>query len=204
MTSADKHAIRQALRGRRRQLGADAVDAAGAAVWAQLRGLASYRTAPALIAYIPSENEVPTERALADCAGSHRDVYLPKDGDTACFVRWQLGEPLIPGHGGVWEPLASVPLARGAVAVALIPLVAWDGHGTRLGRGGGFYDKVFEDKRADVVRVGLAYEFQYWPNLPRDPWDVPLQYVITEQRVVRCVVDAAARPELPQKGGLRL
>jgi 5-formyltetrahydrofolate cyclo-ligase len=203
MMSADKRAIRQALRGRRRRLGADTVAAAGAAVWVQLRGLACYQTAPALIAYIPSENEVPTERALADSAGSHRDVYLPKGGETACLVRWQVGEPLIPGRGGVWEPLAGVPLGRGTAAMALVPLVAWDGCGTRLGRGGGFYDRVLADGRADIVRVGLAYEFQYWPDLPRDPWDVPLQYVITEQRVLRCSVDAAAEPELPEKGGLR-
>jgi 5-formyltetrahydrofolate cyclo-ligase len=204
MMSAHKDAIRQALRGKRRRLGADAVDAAGAAVWVQLRGFACYQTAPALIAYIPSENEVSTGRALADSAGSQREVYLPKDGETACFVRWQVGEPLIPGRGDVWEPLAGVLLARGTAAVALVPLVAWDGHGTRLGRGGGFYDRVFADGRADIVRVGLAYEFQYWPDLPRDPWDVPLQYVITEQRVVRCLVETAVRPDLPQKGGLRL
>jgi 5-formyltetrahydrofolate cyclo-ligase len=204
MMSADKHAIRQALRGRRRRLGSDAVDAAGAAVWAQLRGLASYQTAPALIAYIASENEIPTDRALADSAGCHRHLYLPKDSETLCLVRWQLGEPLIPGRGGVCEPLGGEPLAQGATAMALVPVVAWDGRGTRLGRGGGFYDRAFADGRADIVRVGLAYEFQYWPDLPRDPWDVPLQYVITEQRVVRCLADATVRPELPQKGGLRL
>jgi 5-formyltetrahydrofolate cyclo-ligase len=204
MMSADKHAIRQALRGRRRRLEADAVHAAGAAVWVRLRGLASYQSASVLIAYIPSENEVPTEPALADSAGCNRCVYLPKDGATACFVRWQLGEPLIPGPGGVWEPLAGGSLPRGAGAMALVPVVAWDAHGTRLGRGGGFYDRVFADGRANIVRVGLAYEFQCWPNLPRDPWDVPLQYVITEQRVVRCLTDTAVRPELPQKGGLRL
>jgi 5-formyltetrahydrofolate cyclo-ligase len=204
MMSADKHAIRQALRGKRRQLGAGAVDAAGAAVWTQLRGFASYQTAPALIAYVPSENEVPTGRALADSAGVHRDVYLPKNSGAAGFVRWRVGEPLIPGRGGVWEPLAGARLAPGAAAMALVPLVAWDEQGTRLGRGGGFYDRVFAGATADIVRVGLAYEFQYWPDLPRDPWDVPLEYVITEQRVVRCVVNAAVRSELPQKGGLRL
>jgi 5-formyltetrahydrofolate cyclo-ligase len=173
-------------------------------VWAQLRGLASYQTAPALIAYIASENEVPTDRALADSAGSHRHVYLPKGGATACFIRWQVGDALIPSRGGVWEPLGGEPLAQGTTAMALVPLIAWDEHGTRLGRGGGFYDRVFADGRADIVRVGLAYEFQYWPDLPRDPWDVALHYVITEQRVVRCLADAAVRPELPQKGGLRL
>jgi 5-formyltetrahydrofolate cyclo-ligase len=204
MMSVDKHAIRQALREGRRQLRAAAVEAAGAAVWAKLRDFAPYQAAPALIAYIASENEVSTEPALADSARAHRAVYLPKNGGAAGFVRWHVGEPLIPGRGGVWEPLAGVSLARGTGAMALVPVVAWDADGTRLGRGGGFYDRVFANGRTNIVRVGLAYEFQCWPNLPRDPWDVPLQYVITEQRVVRCLVDMTVRPELPQKGGLRL
>jgi len=202
MMSADKPKIRQALRERRRQLRAVAVEAAGAAVWAQLRDFAPYVAASALIAYIASENEVPTERVLADSAAAHRDVYLPKSGHTPAFVRWRVGEPLIPARGGVWEPLAGVRLAPGTAAVALIPVVAWDEDGTRLGRGGGFYDKVFAAGTSDIVRVGLAYEFQYWPDLPHDPWDVPLEYVITEQRVARCVLDAAVRPALLQKGGL--
>jgi 5-formyltetrahydrofolate cyclo-ligase len=204
MMSADKRAIRQALRGRRRQLSAASVNAAGAAVWAQLRGFASYQAARGLIAYIPSENEVPTGQALTDSAEARREVYLPKGGSPPGFIRWRLGEPLIRGRGGVWEPLSGVPLPPGTAAIALVPLVAWDERGTRLGRGGGFYDEVFASGRADIVRVGLAYEFQYWPDLPRDPWDVPLEYVITERRVVRCVVGAALRPELPRKGGLRL
>jgi len=204
MMSVDKHAIRQALRERRRQLRAAAVEAAGAAVWAKLRDFAPYQAALVLVAYIASENEVPTERALADSAGAHREVYLPKNGGVAGFVRWRVGEPLIPGRGGVSEPLAGVPLAPCTTAMALVPLVAWDDHGTRLGRGGGFYDRALAGGTLDIVRVGLAYEFQYWPELPRDPWDVPLEYVITEQRIVRCVVDAAVRPELLQKGRLRL
>ncbi len=203
MMSADKRAIREALRERRKQLKPATVDSAGRAVWEGLRDFAPYQAVPALIAYIPSENEIPTAWAVSDSARAHRAVYLPKDG-AARFVRWDAGEPLIPGRGGVWEPLSDMPLAPGTAAVALVPVVAWDEHGTRLGRGGGFYDRIFADPTPAIVRVGLAYEFQRWPDLPRDPWDVPLQYVITEQRLVRCAAAAAAASGWARKGGLRL
>jgi 5-formyltetrahydrofolate cyclo-ligase len=62
-----------------------------------------------------------------------------------------------------------------------------------LGRGAGFFDRLFATLPADIVRVGLAYEFQEISDLPSDPWDVPVEFVITERRTVRC---GAAAPAL--------
>ncbi len=200
--SANKREMREVLRARRRQLAAAEVLGAGAAVWARLQTLPCYSDALALIAYIPSENEVPTEYAVADCDHAHRALYLPKSGQ-ARFVRWCAGEPLIPGPGGVLEPLSGPPLGPDVSAVALIPVVGWSEAGVRLGRGGGFYDRAFAD-RADIVRIGLAYEFQCCPELLSDPWDVSLDYVITERRVVHCGAPLSGRAALLQKGGLRL
>ena len=80
-------------------------------------------------------------------------------------------------------------------------MVAWDARGGRLGRGGGFYDRLFAELTNGVTRVGLAYEFQECPEIPCEPWDVCLDYVITERRVVGCggAVDEAS----PEKGGLQ-
>ena len=203
MMSAEKRALREALRERRKQLDPAVIEAAGRAVWEQLRRFDPYETAPALIAYLASENEIPAAWAICDSARAQRTVYLPNSAHNG-FVRWSPGEPLRLGRGGIWEPLSDVRLAAGTSAVALIPVVGWDEQGTRLGRGGGFYDRVFAQGPAAIVRVGLAYEFQRRPHLPRDPWDVPLQYVITEQRLVRCAAAAPGDPARLRKGGLRL
>ncbi len=201
--SADKRALRAVLRARRRQLARGEVLRAGAAVWERLQALPCYIGTAALIAYIASENEVPTEQVLADSTRAGRPIYLPK-GRRPHFVRWGLGEPLIPGPWGVVEPLSGSSLGPGASAVALIPVVGWSEQGLRLGRGGGFYDRVFDTETAGIVRIGLAYEFQYCAELRPDPWDASLDYVITEQRVVQCGARMSDQDALLRKGGLRL
>ena len=111
-------------------------------------------------------------------------LYLPHSAGGV--VRWRLGDSLAVGRGGVREPLRGAPEHPETPAVALVPLVAWDRYGGRLGRGGGFYDRLFAELTSGITRVGLAYEFQEYAELPRDPWDVSLDYVITERRIVRC------------------
>ena len=117
------------------------------------------------------------------------------------LVRWDPGTPLRRARGGVQEPLDGVPADLELPAIVLLPVVAWDHTGTRLGRGGGFYDRLLAGLDPRVVRVGLAYEFQVFPELPRDPWDVSMHYVITERRVVAC---GDGREASVQKGGLQL
>jgi 5-formyltetrahydrofolate cyclo-ligase len=102
----------------------------------------------------------------------------------------------------VCEPATGVSTLPGLPAVAFLPVVAWDAPGGRLGRGGGFYDRLFTRLPRAITRVGLAYEFQEYPDLPRDPWDVCLDYVITERRLVRC--GGAGMDASLQKGGLQV
>ena len=198
--NVEKRVIRQQLRERRRALSAEAVEAAGRAVQQGLRALLPYTLAVSVIGYIADENEVPTAGVLEEAARSGRNLYLPhSDGGV---VRWRLGYSLAVGQGGVREPLRGVPEYPETPAVALLPLVAWDRYGGRLGRGGGFYDRLFAVLTRGITRVGLAFEFQEYAELPRDPWDVSLNYVITERRIVRCgglVAEVSF-----QKGGLQL
>ncbi len=63
-----------------------------------------------------------------------------------------------------------------------MPLVAFDGHGTRLGRGAGYYDRTLEHKKPQCL-LGVAYEFQHHDFLPPEPWDVPLDAVATEKTI---------------------
>ena len=200
----EKRALRQALRDRRKALSPDVVGAAGAAAYVLLRAFPPYQAAASIAAYIPDENEVPTAQVIEDVARSGRVLSLPRTGQLAGFVRWRPGDPLVVGPGGVWQPSAGVPEQLAAPAMVLLPVVAWDRTGARLGRGAGFYDRVLADLDDTLVRIGLAYEFQEVPELPRDPWDVLLHYVITERCIVRCEHHGVARPAPLQKGGLQL
>ncbi len=198
--TVEKRAIRQQLREQRRGLSADVVRAAGRAVRVHLHVFQPYEAARSVIGYIADENEVPTEAFLAEAARVGRSVYLPLTAGGV--ARWRPGDGLAVGRGGVREPAYAAPEQPETPALALVPIVAWDRHGTRLGRGGGFYDRLFALLTSGITRVGVAYEFQECADLPRDPWDVFMHFVITERRIVRC--GAPAVKASVQKGGLQL
>lgn len=184
--NVEKRAIRQRLREQRRALSASTVQAVGRAVHEKLREFPPSAAAASVIAYIAHENEVPTDGLLDEAARRGQRIYLPREGVPIGVVRWRAGEPLAAGRSGVSAPSGNVPTAPESPAVAFVPLVGWDIRGGRLGRGGGFYDRLFATLTSGITRIGLAYEFQECPELPRDPWDVSLDYVITERRIVQC------------------
>ena len=182
----DKHTIRHQVRAKRRVLPADVVRAASAVVCRHAAGLPAYRAAASVTAYVGSENEIATGDLLDDAAASGRPLFLPRLLEHPALVRWLPEQPLVPGRFGVLEPASETPEAPPAPAIAFLPVVAWDRSGTRLGRGGGFYDRLLARLRPLPLCVGLAYEFQEIAELPRDPWDVPVQFVITENGIIRC------------------
>ncbi|HMW72245.1 MAG TPA: 5-formyltetrahydrofolate cyclo-ligase, partial [Cellvibrionaceae bacterium] len=103
------------------------------------------------------------------------------------FVRFKAGEPLQRSRLGVLQP------APGAGAIALhrldivaLPLVGFDGLGNRLGMGGGFYDRALQARGRRPLLVGLAHAGQQLARLPVEPWDVPLDWIATDRRLLRC------------------
>jgi 5-formyltetrahydrofolate cyclo-ligase len=183
-----KAEIRQQMRQKRRGLSIAARDEAGQCTSAWLAELRPYRDAAAILAYVATENEVPTSQLIEQAWADGKRVHLPRVvGNDLEFALYRRGVGLRPGRFGIAEPAADAP-ARTALeipTVAFVPLVAWDEAGTRLGRGGGFYDRAFATMRPQCV-VGLGYAFQRHDALPCDPWDVKLDYVVTEQGVLYC------------------
>ncbi len=105
-------------------------------------------------------------------------VTGPERGLT--FRAWSPGDPLKIASFGVEEPEESAPEAR--PVLLLVPLLAFDEKGRRLGYGGGYYDRTLEALRAQgpVTAVGLAYEAQRVPRVPADARDQRLDCVVTE------------------------
>jgi 5-formyltetrahydrofolate cyclo-ligase len=98
------------------------------------------------------------------------------------FRRWAMGVKLKPNAYGIAEPPVSA--AEITPAVVLVPLLAFDGEGHRLGYGGGYYDRTFESLRGVRV-IGIAYSGQEFANVPREPHDHRLDAVVTENGVRR-------------------
>ena len=80
---------------------------------------------------------------------------------------------------GIPEPVGTLELRLSEIDLALVPLVAWDEYGGRLGMGASFYDRLFEPFAADVkpFRMGVAYQLQKVDHIPLEPWEVRMHAV---------------------------
>jgi 5-formyltetrahydrofolate cyclo-ligase len=183
---------RSRFRAARRAVPESTVAALSHRVAAQVTESALFHAHDTILLYDACDNEVDTGavRIAADAAG--KAVYYPRLGnhDTVLeFVRVAPGERLRPGRWGIGQPTGSERLRRGRPALALIPGVAFDSAGTRLGRGGGYYDQAIRELGSATITVGLALSVQVAPSLPFEAHDVPIHFIATETEVLRCTAN---------------
>jgi 5-formyltetrahydrofolate cyclo-ligase len=139
-------------------------------------------------AFLPIGSEIdtlPTMRSLADLGHiTALPVVIGKD-QPLIFRKWFVGEKLVPGAFGTSEPLASEPEI--IPEILLVPMLAFDAQGYRLGYGGGYYDRTIEkfEKLGPITTVGIAFSAQHVDTVPRGPHDRSLQWVATERDLIR-------------------
>ena len=91
----------------------------------------------------------------------------------------------IRGKFDILEPKEELPtFTRDQQFLCFIPGLAFDRQGGRLGRGKGFYDQLLADKKA--VKVAVCYDFQLCVHCPQEEWDVKMDYILTEKRLIKC------------------
>jgi len=179
MTLAEeKMAARAAAFERRALAHARGLDGAAQTRLAAL--LAPYQ-GRAVSGYMPMRTEINPLPVMAEMA-LHGPVGVPvieAKGQPLSFRRWRPGTTMVPGGFG-----ALIPESGGAVVpeVLIVPLVAFDRAGGRLGYGGGFYDRTLEGLRAErpTLAIGYAYAAQEADNLPLEATDQPLDAIVTD------------------------
>lgn len=140
-------------------------------------------------AFFPYKSEIDTRPVLGRLAGEGWTTCLPiviALGDPLIFRRWLPGGPTMPGTWGIPRPLDDAPLLQ--PDVLLVPMLAFDREGYRLGYGGGFYDRTLETLRAKkkIIAIGVAYAGQQVDSVARGPHDQPLDFIMTEKEVFAC------------------
>lgn len=142
---------------------------------------ARYRT---FATFLDFGSEVSTEPINAALMVAGKPLCVPRWSDTEQAYHWAplaLGTPLRVGHYGVREPLLGARFPRGEIDIVLIPGLAFDTRGGRIGFGAGFYDRLLKGLRPTVLKVGLAFDFQIADEpLPQDEHDIPMDLIITE------------------------
>jgi 5-formyltetrahydrofolate cyclo-ligase len=159
-------------------------------IQAKVLELPEYLAASSIALYCAIGNEVETRAIMTDALGRGKKVFCPQMGadHLALFARIFSETDLVSGSLGAPEPRDGVPLARQERddVLVVVPGVAFDHCGNRLGRGGGWYDRALEWFDDRGVFVGLAYELQVVDSVPMEYWDKKVHYVITESRVIDC------------------
>lgn len=192
MTS--KQDIRRRIRRQRRALSADDRAAAADRVTAVLDGSNVFRAAQRVAFFVANDGEIDLSRAVryhrgksyylpvVPPAGRRRMRFAPVDAATSFRSnRYGILEPDVPA--------TSLATAR-ELDLILAPLVAFDRRGGRLGMGGGYYDTTFaflafRTRWHQPKIIGVAFSFQEVPHIERDPWDIPLSAVVTDEGLIQ-------------------
>ncbi len=139
-------------------------------------------------AFLPIGSEIdtlPTMRALTDLGHITALPIVAAKSQPLIFRKWFVGEELVSGSFGTSEPLSSEPEI--IPEVLLVPLLAFDAEGYRLGYGGGYYDRTIEklERDAPITTVGVAFSAQQVDTVPRGPYERPLRWIASGKQVIR-------------------
>ena len=187
-SSTSKSRLRARLRERRRGLDLQTRAAAALAICEQIVTSPHWTGARRVALYIANDSEMDTAPLAALCRDAGKLLYLPvmQADKTLSFAAWDADTALLRNSYGIDEPPASAArVAAADLDIIVLPLVGWDRQGTRLGMGGGYYDRSLAGVSGPVL-AGLAYAMQESAGLPRDQSDVPLDIVVTEDGVHCC------------------
>ena len=136
-----------------------------------------------LAGYLPIRTEIDPRPAMVAHGGPVGVPVILGPGQPLMFRRWTPGVPLVEGPFGAQIPAEGEEITP---RLLIVPLVAFDRRGFRLGYGGGFYDRTLEGLRAagPVTAVGFAFAAQELPEVPIEPTDQPLDLIVTERGVL--------------------
>ncbi len=177
--------IRKQFLTRRKQLDLSTYTSLSKQVQQQLISSEYFIRARTLALYSPISNEVATEQIFAVAKELKKQVYYPRvAGNELEFYEVCAVTELLPGAFGVAEPVTGEKKIIADLDLVIVPGVAFDLRGHRLGYGRGFYDRQLAEKSAGTVSIGLCFEIQLCELLSTEEHDQPLDFIVTETKFI--------------------
>ena len=188
-----KHPLRKEIRRRRRNLNVASRQKLDKSINHSLLEIIKSSKISSVAAFWPFDGEPDLGPSLSKLHQLGVTICLPVIIDTSHgvalrFQTWSPAGAMVNNQFGIPEPIQGKVIAAAKLDLILMPLVAWDEKGHRLGMGAGYYDRGLEfltDKNPPL-RAGVAYELQKVDEIPADSWDVRLHEVITENGRFTC------------------
>ena len=174
----DKKELRRTIRERKRAMTEEEIVSRSEKLGQLFAQSEAYKAAKTIYGYLPYNQEVRTVPMLEQALKDGKRVAVPKVyGDEMKFLYLDDLSQVEKGYAGIPEPIADDPLADDDTALVLMPGLAFDPEGHRLGYGGGFYDK-FLAAEPDHPTLALCYDFQMLPHLDTEHYDIPVDRVL--------------------------
>lgn len=175
----DKVFIRNTIKEGRLSCNQDQVQKMSFSISYKIASYISYFEANTILLYWPLPGEVDLRNLIS--MGAKR-VALPVVIGPELILREYSPEYMAIGAFNIHEPDSRAPIITPEeIDLAIIPGVAFDKKCNRLGRGKGFYDRLLP--LLHCPKIGVAFDFQIYDNLPVDPWDIPMDFVVTESSI---------------------
>lgn len=176
-----KHEIRKQINDKRHHISKAEQLSISQQISKRIQSLRPYRESNYIALYYAIDNEIDLS-LLWDSDIGKKTFYFPVIAkNELIFLPATRNTVFHKNKFGILEPDVNIHLAcaQEQLDIAFVPLVAFDTHGTRIGMGGGYYDRTFAFKRPRYI-IGVAYEFQKQAFIQPDSWDVPMSLIITD------------------------
>jgi 5-formyltetrahydrofolate cyclo-ligase len=187
----DKASVRSKIKQERRRLGREFCHNAALSLLEQFQISKILNPFQHIAVYLSHDNEMGLGPLIQELWVQDKKVYLPvlhpDRQNELCFIPYTQSTLLKPNKYGILEPeyIASQIIELSSLDAVLMPLIAFDRQGHRLGTGGGYYDRTFSSAKTAKapLLIGCAYQFQFYDMLPAEAHDVPMDSVVTEQQI---------------------
>jgi 5-formyltetrahydrofolate cyclo-ligase len=189
----DKKQLRKEIIAQRMSQPDEAVGAKSRRILDRVRALPEFQKAGLVMFYLDFRKEVATGELIEYCLAHGKRVVIPiTDTKNIKLIPSEIKDfpgDLTEGTWGILEPKPDCvrPVAPTEIDFVIVPGVSFDVQGNRLGYGGGFYDRFLRRLRPDASFAALAFELQIRDNVFPEAHDYPMLYVITEERVIKCI-----------------
>jgi len=177
-----KQHLREQVRQKRRSIAEP--EKKSMAISVQLRGLKYFQDAETILFYMSKGSEVQTRELIEQCIGVKNIVLPTTHKDQLVLSELKNMKELKKGAYGILEPKTLHEVHPEEIDLAIIPGVVFDRTGARIGYGKGYYDKILG--RIKAPKIALAYSSQLVKQLPNEDHDVDVDYIITEEEVIKC------------------
>ena len=192
----EKEVLRRETERRRKTLPPEFAAEASRRIVERLRLLESFRAADCVALYLALPGEVDLDPLIPVCRDAGKTIAVPVfDSARRIYLMARLDPdvPPVEKRFGIREPAHPAPLPLDAIDLMLVPGVAFDRTGGRLGRGGGYYDRLMKGFAGSAI--GIAFEVQLVERVPRAPHDRSVERVLTESGVHPLPQGHAVPPE---------